>query len=244
MIIAESIGFAATHSISEILGQIPEVEVSHGSQHFEEKAPLGQGSQSVEDFLSSMAEAKEAGRAPIAVHTLFPPQELKPACDAAGCDYWLLVRDPVAQIDSCYAWIARSILEGNANHFLQVLRISLNELTAAKMEASLPNALYYYAVNHVLSYNFLALGLGAQPRKMEVLLSDEAAFREAFSIADDIDLPHFQGETVHRASHRAHSELDALAAPQKDLILDRYAMTIGERSYRLQDMQMLLGYRN
>ena len=83
MIIAESIGFAATHSISEILGQIPEVEVSHGSQHFAEKCPIGQGSQSVDQFVASMTEAQSAGRTPVAVHTLFHPQQMKPAIEAA-----------------------------------------------------------------------------------------------------------------------------------------------------------------
>ncbi|WP_375174608.1 hypothetical protein [Pseudooceanicola sp.] len=242
MIIAESIGFAATHSITEILGNVPEVEVSHGSQHFERKSPLGKGSQSIDEFLSSMEAAQDAGRSPVAVHTLFPPQDMKPACDAAGVDYWLLVRDPVAQIESCYAWIARSTLEGNSSHFLQVLKVALNPLSAMQTEASLPNALYYYAVNHVLSFNFLAIGLGAPTRKMEELLSDEAAFREAFAIDLDVTLPHFAGEAVHRASHRSHKEVEALAAPEREKILDRYSLSFGGRSYRLADMQMLLGY--
>lgn len=242
MIIAESIGFAATHSITEILGAIDEVDVSHGSQHFADKSPIGQGSQSPEDFVTSMAQARNDGRHPVALHTLFHPQQLKPAIEAAGGSYWLLVRDPLAQIESCYAWIARQTLTGSAPHFLQVLNTSIAALPPAGVQASLPNALYYYAMNHVLSFNFLAVGLGAPTRKMEDLLSDEAAFREAFDLADDTPLPHFDGNSVHRASHRARKEVDALAEPEREVIQDRYTLNFGGRDYRLADMQMLLGY--
>lgn len=242
MIVAESIGFAGTHSITNILSEVPGIDVSHGSQDFGNKAPLGEGAQTIPEFLSSMSEARNLGQTPIAVHTLFPPQELKPACDAAGCDYWLLVRDPEAQIESCYAWITRCVLTGNAGHFMQVLKVSLNDLNRTGIPANLSNALYYFAVNHVLSYNFVALGLGTPTRKMEVLLSDEAAFRDAFAIPADVEIAHFAGDAVHEYSHRAKQEDDTLAQPERELIRERYALNFGGRGYTLSDMRLMLGY--
>jgi hypothetical protein len=242
MIVAESIGFAGTHSITEILKAIPGVEVSHGSQNFAEKTKIGVNPQSPEDFIAAMAQARDAGRKPVALHTLFLPQQLKQACDAAGGEYWLLVRNPEAQIDSCYAWITRSVLEGNSSHFLQVLKSSLNDLSALKIEASLSNALFYYSVHHVLAFNFMAIGIGAPTRKMELLLNDEAAFRDAFHLPEDVTIPHFSGEQVHRASHRARKEVDALAPPARETILKSFGLRIGDRTYRLSDMKMLLGY--
>ena len=242
MIVAESIGFAATHSISEILSGVPGFDVSHGSQHFEEKVAVGLGQQTCEEFVASMKQSEDAGQRPVAVHTLFPPQTMKPACEAVGVDYWLLVRNPTAQIDSCYAWIARSVLGGHPGHFLQVLRVSASELVRLNIPASLPNALYYFAVHHVLSFNFLAIGLGAPVKKMEDLMTDESAFRAAFNLPADVALPHFAGDTVHRASHRARTEAGALAEPDRDTILAAYRLNLGGRDYALSDMQMLLGY--
>lgn len=242
MIVAESIGFAGTHSITEILEAIPRIEVSHGSQNFTEKTQIGVSPQSPTEFIAAMAEARDAGRHPVALHTLFLPPDMKQACEAAGGEYWLLVRDPEAQIDSCYAWIARSVLEGNSSHFLQVLKTSLNDMSTLKIEASLPNALFYYAVNHVLAFNFMAIGVGAPTRKMEVLLNDEAAFRDAFRLPDDVTIPHFSGERIHRASHRARKEVDALAPPARETILENFGLRLGDRTYRLSDMKMLLGY--
>ncbi|WP_407494864.1 hypothetical protein [Pseudooceanicola sp. MF1-13] len=242
MIVAESIGFAATHSITEILGELPDYEVSHGSQHFELKHPVGHPPQSPEDFVASMVAAEAAGRTPVAVHTLISPQLLKPACDAAGVDYWLLVREPLAQIESCYAWIARSVLNGQAGHFQQVLQQSLGELTQRKIQANLPNCLFFFACHHVLSFNFIALGMGASPQKMETLMSDEAQFRTAFSVPEDVAIPHFDDASVHSASHRAAADLGALAEPERETIRDTYTLNLGGKTYRLTDMIKLLGY--
>lgn len=242
MIVAESIGFSATHSITEILGELPGFDVAHGSQNFETKAPVGQGAQTPADFVASMTAARDAGHRAVAVHTLLPPHLLKPACDAAGVDYWLLVRDPAAQIDSCYAWIAKSVLQGNGPHFAQVLQQTFNELVKLQVPTSLSNCLYAFAMQHVLGYNFVALGLGVTFRKMEELMADETAFRTAFDIPADLPLPHFEGERVHSASHRAREGLDALAEPDRDTIRDRFRLDIGGRAYTLADMNMLLGY--
>lgn len=242
MIVAESIGFAATHSISEILGGIPGYEVSHGSQDFIAKHPIGQGSQTPEDFVAAMQASAQAGRSPVAVHTLLPPQLMKPVCDAQGVTYWLLVREPCAQIESCYAWAAKSVLSGNAAHFSTVLQQSYNDVINMKVPSSLSNCLYAFACHHVLSFNFLAIGLGAPTRKMEQLLTDEATFREAFAVPEDAPLPHFQGDQVHRASHRSKAGLEALADPDREALQQRYALNVGGRGYSITDMNALLGY--
>lgn len=242
MIIAESIGFSATHSITDILSDLPGLEVSHGSRDFVSKAALGQSAQSIDDFLASMKASQDAGRLPVAIHTLFPPTEMKPACDALGCDYWLLVREPQAQINSCFAWISRAVLGGQSAEFLAVIKYSLERLNTMQVQITLPNILYVYAMNHVLTFNFLALGLGAKTHKMEVLLSDEAAFRDAFRIAPEVRIPHFEGKTVHEASHTGQKEFEALADPDRELINQGYALSLGNRDYRLSDMKLLLGY--
>lgn len=242
MIVADSIGFAATHSITEILRSVPGYDVSHGSQNFATKDPIGQTNQDIPSFVASMAASAGAGQTPVAVHTLYPPMQMKPACEAAGIDYWLLVRDPAAQIESCYAWVSKTVLSGRSAPFLQALTTSLNTLTTLQIEASLPNVLYYFAVQHVTAFNLVAVGLGSKVRKMEELMSNEATFREAFAIPADVVLDHFAGDTVHRYSHRAKDEAQVLAEPDRSQINDRYFLNLAGRDYRLQDITLLLGY--
>ncbi len=108
MIVAESIGFAGTHSICDILTGIPGVEASHGTQNFETRGPIGTPAQTPEAFVDSMLRARDAGSHPVALHTNFPPVAMKGACDTRGVRYELLVRAPERQIDSCYAWAMKN----------------------------------------------------------------------------------------------------------------------------------------
>ncbi|MGI3169024.1 hypothetical protein ACRARG_07740 [Pseudooceanicola sp. C21-150M6] len=242
MIIAESIGFSATHSISSILSGLPGYDVAHGSQNFRTKESLALSRQTPAEFLAAMTESRQAGRTPVAVHTLFATQQMKPLCDIGEVNYWLIVRTPEKQIESCYAWIARKVLQGDGNSFLQVLNAGLQPLIAANLPTSLPNLLYYFACNHVTAYNLTALGHGVPMRKMETLLSDEAAFREAFAVPADIAIPHFANKDVHMASHSAKLEGTGLADPDRAAIRDNYFCEIGGRRYSIADMEFLAGY--
>ncbi|GGE39545.1 hypothetical protein GCM10011360_29010 [Primorskyibacter flagellatus] len=242
MIVAESVGFAATHSLTEILRGLPGYEVAHGSRHFEAKTPIGQDTQTPEEFVAAMQASAEAGNRPVALHTLMPPHQLKSACEAAGADYWLLVRNPVDQVDSCFAWATARVMEGNSGAFLQVVNESLADLVNKGIEATLPNCLYTFALKHVLGYNFFALGLGTSFHKTEDLLADEAAFRTAFAVPEEAEIAHFNGGSVHRRSHRAESPARHMADPDRETLRANIAVRLSERDYSIQDMNLLLGY--
>ena len=122
MIVAESIGFAATHTISSILADLPGYRVTHGSQNFETGVPIGAGSQTPAGFAASMVAAKSAGQRPVALHTNFDPRQFLPACQAQGVQYGLLVRRPEAQIESCYAWALTKVLTGDDQMLLVALK--------------------------------------------------------------------------------------------------------------------------
>ncbi|MBY6091151.1 hypothetical protein [Maritimibacter alkaliphilus] len=242
MIVADSIGFAATHTICGILSELPGFDVSHGSQNFETKAPIGPDGQSPAAFTRSMAAAAAAGRHPVAVHTNFPPKAMQAACAGEGITYRLLVRDPQAQIESCYAWIAKKVLDGDAPGFLGALKVSLAPLQGAQIAASLPNVLYAFALQHVCGFNLMGLQTGAEVLRMEDLLSEEAAFRAAFEVPADCAIPHFEGEEKRLASHRSRSQLEALGAPERDVILDRLKASAGGISLPVSEMTKRLGY--
>ncbi|MFD1342014.1 hypothetical protein [Litorisediminicola beolgyonensis] len=241
MIVVESIGFAATHTIAAILRDLPGYEVSHGSQDFVAKTRLGVGGQSPDAFVASMRGAAETGGTPVALHTSFAPQSMKPACDGGGVAYRLLVRDPARQIESCYAWISRKVLTGQPV-LPDVLRAALPVLKAARLGPGLPDILFAFAARHVTGYNVAGLACGARVVKMEEILADEQAFRELFAVPDAVEIGHFSGEEVKLASHRAKQADAPMTEPDRARILAALELPLGAARLSYEDYRSALGY--
>ncbi|OWU86538.1 hypothetical protein ATO6_07050 [Oceanicola sp. 22II-s10i] len=242
MIVTDSIGFAATHTITAILSEVPGFRVSHGSQNFETGGPIGVGSQTPEAFAASMAQAAAEGARPVAVHTNFDPRRFRPACETQGIRYSLLAREPRAQINSCYAWASKKVLDGDDVSFLTMLKQSLPKLPAVGIRASLPNIVYAYAVQHVCAFNLAALETGADAVRMEEILADEAAFRQVFEVPDAVELKHFSGDEMRIASHRSQAEAQVMAEPERELIEAKLTVSVGGAPATVGDMVQRLGY--
>lgn len=242
MIVMESIGFSATHTIASILGDVPGFRVTHGSQNFDTGGAIGTGSQTPPDFVASMVTAKASGQTPVAIHTNMDPRVFHPACHAGGVRYRLLVRKPDAQIDSCYAWSVKKVMDGDPNLLLTALKATLNWFPGAGVASNLPNILFAYSVMHVCQFNMVALETGAGVTRMEELLNDEAMFRTVFNVPDQAHLDHFEGQTRSMASHRSKAGIDALAAPDKAAILAGVPISSGGEKLAVADLAKMLGY--
>lgn len=246
MIVADSVGFAATHSIAAILRGLPDRQVTHGSRNFDSGAPMGPADQTPAEFIAAMERARARGLRPVAVHCLFAPSAIKALCEVAGVRYRLIVRDPVAQIESCYAWALAKILAGDGPLFVTMLQEALQPSQAMGIEPNLPNLLYLHAARHVGGFNARALAAGAKVLRMEELLSDEASFRAAFDIDATVPLPHFAGTPVHGVSHRAKLSAwpDALrpAEPARAAIRAGVAFELPDGRRGLDGLARELGY--
>lgn len=245
MIVAESVGFAGTHTICGILEHLPDFEVMHGSQTWGVTGPeglTGPGRQSPEDFAAGMARAAQAGARPVAVHCLFPPAAFKPACDRHGIRYSLLVRDPARQIDSCYAWALGKVLSGDQSGFVAAMQLGLPALNGLGVRATLSNTLFTYAAIHVARYTMLVHATGAPVLRMEDLLEDEAQFRAAFDVPGEVPLGHFTEERVHLWSHRKSNPVELVAEPDRAAILERLRIDVEGRSWSVAGMAETLGY--
>lgn len=242
MIVADSIGFAGTHSIAGILGAVPGFDVVHGSQNFEQRGQIGQASQTPEGFADSMVRAKRDGRRPVAVHTNFLPGVMKPACDSRGIRYRLIARNPVRQIESCYAWAMKKTLDGSPDALVMSLKAALGTVQAMQLPVSLPNVTYAFAAQHICSFNLAALRQGAEVLHMEDLLGDEEMFRTTFDVPEDAELTHFCGKPQHLASHRNRSELDIVAAPARAEILERIRVGVPNPMVSVAEITAALGY--
>ncbi len=242
MILADSIGFAATHTISSILAEIPDAEVRHGSRNFEKGGPVGIGDTSPVEFLDAMKRSRKAGRRPYAVHCLFPPAEGKVACRLSGATHKLIVREPSSQIRSCYSWMLRKLLRGDEILFKKLAAIEPQFLAKVPVRSTLANAAFANAMMHVVGYNIAALEAGCEILQMERLVSDEAYFRASFDVPEDAVLSHFAGDAVHRASHRKQIEGIEIADPEEENLLQIASWEVRGESISVAGLARLLGY--
>ena len=241
MMIADSIGFAGTHSIAAILSGVPGLDVVHGTQNFTTRGPIGTNSQSADEFAATMSQAG-SGQRPIVIHTNLPPAALKPACDRRGIWYGLIARHPVRQIESCYAWAMKKTLDGAPDSLVMSLKTGLNVLQQMQLPINLPNVTYVYAAQHVCTFNLAAVALGAPVMRMEELLQDEPTFRAAFDIPAEVDLPHFGDTPQHLAQKRSDPALAVVADPARAEIIERLTIQLNGRAVAVPELTQALGY--
>ncbi|NDV52886.1 hypothetical protein [Salipiger sp. PrR003] len=243
MILADSIGFAATHTISSILAEIPDADVSHGSKNFQEKVPLGVNDTALPDFLDEMRHRKGHGARPYAIHAVYEPGQGKAICKMKGVKHMIIVREPIKQIQSCYAWIVKKVLAGDVRAQEKLVMFDREVLQGQPSVAnSFPNALFTFATNHVMAYSTAAIQAGCEIVQMERLVSDEAYFRDAFAVPEAAVLSHFAGENVHRASHKGKVSALGVAQPDEDAILKLFNWDLGDRTLDFQGVREALGY--
>ncbi|EPX83468.1 hypothetical protein [Salipiger mucosus] len=227
MIIADSIGFAGTHTICRILEEIPNADVSHGSKNFLKKGPLGHDDMTLSDFLEAMKASEVEGRRAYAVHSVFKPGEARALTRMKGGRHMVIVRDPIRQIRSCYAWIVKKVLSGDEGAQMQLVAFDREVLAQSPVRNTFPNALFAFAVNHVMSFTVAALKARCETVQMERLVSDEAYFRETFSVPAEAELSHFSGQAVHQASHKKKVSDLGVGEPDEDEIIGLFQWKIG-----------------
>lgn len=242
MILADSIGFAATHTISHILSGIPDAEVSHGSRNFAEKTPVGRSDMTAQGFVDAMARSEAEGRRTYAVHCLFNPREGVAACARAGGTHKVIVRAPRRQIRSCFSWMVGKALGGDPILFGRLVAAERQFLSQLPVASNLSNALFVTAAVHVVEYNLAAMGEGCEILQMEKLVADEGYFRDAFEVPEEVELEHFQGGRVHRASHKSRIEEMDLAEPDEEALLSALVWTLDGKQLQLPDVARALGY--
>lgn len=203
---------------------------------------MGQGDQSPQAFLQSMQNVSKSGLKPIAVHTNFHPGHLKSLCQQAGADFSVIVRDPVKQVRSCYAWAISKALGGDENILARAVRANQTFTGRLGLPQNLSNGLYAFAVNHVMEYNFGAMANAIPMYRMEDLLRDETLFREVYQIDAAQRIPHFDGESVHQASHTGKTEDVELAEPDGEIIRNAVELKTATENLSFSVFAQRLGY--
>ena len=242
MIVADSIGFSATHTITSILAEVPGAEVSHGSRNFEVKGPIGLSDKTPDGFAEQMVAKAEEGARCFAVHTNFDPLAFKPACEARGITYKVITREPARHFRSCYSWLVTKILDGDANAYNMSVQMGQKLQPVLGNQGNFHTSCYGFAMFHVSSFLLNALQGGTELVKMESLVSDEAAFRDCFDLPEDVALTHFQGDETHQSSHVGKLDIPQIKAEEIDILHQAIQFNLGARPLSFKEYSAALGY--
>ena len=165
VIILESIGFSATHSISDMLSMDGTNYVCHGSQNFKKKTNIGDDNLTFPEFLRQMQELEDEHKNCISVHSLFQPAEIAQTIRGTDAKFFGLTRkSQKEQILSCFFWAVNGFLDGRQdfNHHLTKIHTNLGkQLNEQGLISNFQNCFLIYAIERVLKFN-LDLGLNAQ----------------------------------------------------------------------------------
>ena len=157
IIIIESIGFSATHSISNMLRLNGENCVSHGTKNFRLNTRMGIENLSFDEFHHQMIEESSNYLNCISVHSNFSPEDISRTILGTNTKFIGLMRkSQYKQILSCYYWAINGFLNGRED-FTQHLIITENRFKKVLRECGLPvnmqSCIMLYAFQHVLVYN-------------------------------------------------------------------------------------------
>lgn len=239
----ECIGFSGTHTITSILNEISHVNVSHGSRNFLEKTPIGINDVSLDDFTNQLLVSKETSKN-IAIHTNMDPKTAYPTCLSKGIEYKLLVREPVSQINSCYNWAAKKLLQGDKI----VLSSALSLCGQIGIEETIPNGLFLFSLFHVMNFNMTALSLGVEVAKMENILGSSEDFANLFGLeVEDVkNTKYFSGESYKISSYSSKISKEILPDIQENKmyihILNNVQFNYKLDQISLEEYREIVGY--
>ena len=161
VIIIESVGFSATHSVAEFFQMSGNNQVSHGTKNFTRKKPIGEHDLSFENFHQQMINENDKCANSIAVHSLFSPDVITNVIDGTDTQFFSLMRkQQFKQIMSCFYWAIYGFVNGRED-FAQIFNMFQNKQGALLKQKGLPvnmqSCLMLYAFDHVATYNLRLL---------------------------------------------------------------------------------------
>lgn len=207
IIILESIGFSATHSISDMLSMNGKNYVSHGSKNFRKRQKIGKSDLSFSEYFKEMQELQDEQANCISVHSVYSPALISQTVQGSCAKFYGLARrSQKDQILSCFFWAVNGFLNGRQDfnhHLAKVHTHFAGELNNQGLVSNFQNCLMLYAMRHVLKFN-LELGLHSQKIFfMEDIVKDPNSLAIELKLIDEKHPP----LTIHkRVSHKEKAE--------------------------------------
>ena len=243
VIVIESIGFSATHSISDMLRMNGENYVSHGSKNFIKNTKMGIDDLPFEKFHKQMLTQNGKYENCISVHSNYAPEEIAKLIDGTDTQFFGLMRkSQLKQIMSCFYWAVNEFLNGREDFTLILSTIQNkqgNLLKQIGLPVNMNTCLMLYAFNNVAKFNLSLIKFAHKIFFMEDIIANPARFRELIGISTDskIDLKVGMGPSHANKAKEYTFLYNAEEILEKISIHGR--VNFGDESYTIQDIQQL-----
>ena len=248
VIILESVGFSATHSISDMLSMDETNYVCHGSQNFKNRTNIGNDNLAFPVFLRQMQELQDEHENCISVHSLFQPAEIAQTIRGTDAKFFGLTRkSQKKQILSCFFWAVNGFLNGGQNFNERLTRIHANfgkQLNEQGAISNFQNCFMIFAIERVLKFN-VELGLNAQKVFfMEDVVNDPNSFAIELGLIQQKD-PSLK---VHKKNSHKEKMEDFEFLSDVDEIFENvvklFSFNIREQRWSIHEIENLLIQKN
>ena len=191
IIIIESIGFSATHSISDFLRLIPNIKVSHGTKNFTKNTSIGVDNLLFDEFYNQMLSQSQKYDYCISVHSNYLPNDISKVIDEKTTKFFGLMRkSQFNQIMSCFYWAVNGFLNGRedlSRIFSEFQSTNGNSLKQIGLPVNMKTCLMLYAFNHVLKFNLELYSHTSKILFMEDIIANPRKFLNLIGISSSFE---------------------------------------------------------
>ena len=247
VIILESIGFSATHSISDMLSMDGANYVCHGSQNFKNRTIIGNDRLAFPVFFRQMQELEDEHENCISVHSVFQPAEITQTIQGTDAKFFGLARKSQRkQILSCFFWAVNGFLNGRQDFNDQLTRIHTNfgrHLNEQGLNSNFQNCFMIYAIERVLKFN-VELGLNAHKIFfMEDVVNDPNSFAIELKLTEE-KIPSLKvNKKISHKEKVEHFEFLSDVNKNLEILVKLLSFNIQERSWSINEIENLLNQK-
>lgn len=243
VIVIESIGFSATHSISDMLRLNGENYVSHGTKNFIKNTPMGIDNLPFDKFHNQMLTLQDEYKNCISVHSNYNPTEIAKLIEGSDTKFCGLMRkSQFKQVLSCFYWAVNNFLNGR-EIFTSILSQTQNQHGNVIKQTGLPvnmsSCFMFYALEHVVTFNLQLIESAPQIIFMEDFIANPARSIKNIGLSTDskIHLKVDQGPS-HANKIKEYTFLSN-ANEILETLLMKIRFNFGDDSYNIEEVQKL-----
>lgn len=243
IIVIESIGFCATHSISEMLIMDGKNSVSHGTQNFKSGAEIGPESLPFTQFYAQMLEQSSNYDNCISVHSNFCCDQISQIIARSDTKFFGLMRKSQRkQILSCFYWIANAFLNGREEFtqaFLETVNRDRELLDACGLPININTCFMLVAFSKVVNFNISLLQNTHKIFFMEDVIANPTSFANSIGATDNSKkkLKVNQGP-----SHKSRvTEYDFLSNAEEilEILLNKLTVQVGQNNFYINNVEQM-----
>jgi len=240
VVIIESVGFSATHSISDMLRLSGRNYVSHGTRNFKHPSRMGVNDLSFPDFFREMNELSADYPNCISVHSNFSPAEISRVIQGTDAAFFGLARkSQKSQVLSCFYWAVNEFLSFRQDFTDILSKIHTKhaaDFNRIGLTSNMMTCFLLYSIGHIVPYNFSLARSCQRIVFMEDIIADSTAFLSDAGIDYDPETP---PHVAKGPSHKSKvSDYDFLrgASEVADKIFEIFKMTVDSKQYSVHDV--------